>query len=56
MGELTLGGQGHELVSMPLDAAGQGQLDEGDLQGARGQACGPRQLVDIERRRAERGQ
>ena len=43
-------------MAVPLDAAGQRQLDEGDLQGARGQACGPRQLVDVDRRRAERGQ
>jgi hypothetical protein len=38
---------------MPLDAAGQVQLDQGDADGADGQAGGPRQLVDIDRGRAE---
>ena len=53
---LTPGRQRDQLVAVPLDAAGERQLDQGDLQGARRQACRPRQLVDVDRRRAERGQ
>ena len=44
--------QRDQLVAVPLDAAGQRQLDESDLQGAGRQAGRPRQLVDVDRRRA----
>ena len=53
---LTPGRQRDQLVPVPLDAAGERQLDERDLQGARRQARRPRQLVDVDRRRAKGGQ
>ena len=43
-------------MAVALDAAGKGQLDQGDLDRANGEAGGPRQLIDVDGGRAEGGQ